>query len=554
MNRRPGRRLFGLDAERSLQLAGIVAAVVLAVVVNVLAARHFRRWDWTTGKLYTLSPATLATVRGLQEPVQIWVLLGGGDPLEQSIKQLLVSYTAETNKLDVHYVDPDRDFVALQDVRKRFNIDVDHTAQGRIVTDAIMVVARGDRHWFLLPSDMFEVAGEDTHAKPREEQAITGAIRHVLGGERLKVCFTQGHGELALDRVSADGLGVLRDILEKNNYEPVSVDTTEPNAHEPFNGCALAIIAHPLGPFTREEEARLRTYLLQGGNLLAAIGPINGNGESGMSPPGIADALAPFGVALDEDWVFEMDARLAIPQRMNAQFVVKPKEHPITAGLGPAADGTPGLPRVVVHMARSLHRVDKPDAVPVDLLVTSDASFGMRNIAGAADWKDVPEKRPQDPGGPLAIAMASERPKVAPHAVHGPRVVVIGSGGVMLQANWREERASRGAAILVENAIAWLAAKPEIVDVPSKAEVAAGIKISDGDRVEVRNYVLFFLPGAVAFLGIAVAIARRATERRPRRDGGARRSPGAGAGRSPDAGDAGDASGTEDAAPKSEGS
>ena len=30
-----------------VSLAGVVAAMVLAVVVNVLVARHFKRWDWT---------------------------------------------------------------------------------------------------------------------------------------------------------------------------------------------------------------------------------------------------------------------------------------------------------------------------------------------------------------------------------------------------------------------------------------------------------------------------------------------------------------------------
>ncbi|MEO6419706.1 MAG: hypothetical protein ABIP39_09885, partial [Polyangiaceae bacterium] len=88
--------IFGLDAARSLSLGGVVAAMVVAVVMNVLAARHYRRWDWTSGKLYTLTPATLTTLHDLSEPVELWVMLGGGDPLEQSIKQLLVSYQGET--------------------------------------------------------------------------------------------------------------------------------------------------------------------------------------------------------------------------------------------------------------------------------------------------------------------------------------------------------------------------------------------------------------------------------------------------------------------------
>lgn len=507
-----------VEPGRLLQFGGVVAAVVFAIVINVLSARHFRRWDVTSGKLYTLTPATLDTLHALEEPVEIWVLLGGGDPLEQSIKQLLLSYRAETDRLDIRYVDPDRDFVALQDVHKRFNVGTDRTEQGRVVTDAILVVAHGDRHWFLLPSDMFEVAGTDTRATPREEQAITGAIRSVLGGEKPRVCFTSGHGELSLHEVGEDGLATFRDVLEKNNYEPVSIDTTEPNAHEPFKGCAMAVIASPRGPFAPEEEARLKTYLLSGGNLLLAVGPVNGTSDSGFAPPGLGEALAPFGIALDEDLVFEMDPRLALPGTKNARFIVAPQEHPVTAGLVPGEEATRVPARVVVHLARSLHRTS-PDgaAVPADLLVTSDTAFGVRSIAGAADWEDVPEKKRDDFAGPLVVGMASERPKIGPNAPHGPRVVVIGAGGVMLEQNWRQAGAMRGAAVLVENAIAWLAEKPRILDVPPKADVAAGIRLTEDQRAEVRNYVLVVLPLAALLLGGAVAFSRRATERRPRK-------------------------------------
>ena len=190
---------------QTLKLAGVVAAVFLAVALNVIAARHYKRWDVTTGKRYTLSPATLATLHDLGDTIDVWVLLGGADPLEQSVKQLLVAYQAETSKLVIHYIDPDRDAVSLVDVQQRFKIEAGRTADGRVSTDAVVVVARGDRHWFVTPSDLVDVSpDDDTRAKPHEEQALTGAIRNVLGGEKARVCFTAGHGELAIEP-SRDG-------------------------------------------------------------------------------------------------------------------------------------------------------------------------------------------------------------------------------------------------------------------------------------------------------------------------------------------------------------
>ena len=38
---------------------GVAAAMIIALLINVWSARHYRRIDVTTSKLYTLSPATV---------------------------------------------------------------------------------------------------------------------------------------------------------------------------------------------------------------------------------------------------------------------------------------------------------------------------------------------------------------------------------------------------------------------------------------------------------------------------------------------------------------
>ena len=514
----PKRGRLGIDPAQTVALTGIVAAMVLAVVLNVVAARHYKRWDWTRTKRYSLTPATLATLHGLQQPVDLWILMGGADPLEQSVKQLLVSYAAETDALHVHLIDPDRDTAALEDVRKRFRIDTGRTEDGHVVTDALMVVAKGDKHWFIGASDLVAVSdAEDGKAQPREEQAITGAIRNVIGGEKAKLCFTAGHGELELTDSSEEGLGFFADILQKDNYETATVDTTSPDAHEPFKGCAVVVIAGARGSFAKEETNRLRTYLLEGGSLYLALSPINAQTETGMASSGLDDALAPFGIGLDDDLVFELDPKQAIPDSRGIRFIATAKPHPVTAALVHDEATPREVPRVMVNFTRSLHHVSPPGAASaVDLLTSSEQSFGVVDIAGAADWIDVPERKPHDLAGPLVVAMAGERPKTSKDAPHGPRAIVIGTGSAVIRRDWMEPLPIRGAALFTESAISWLASKPEILDVPAKPSVAAGIRITDESRSEVRRYVLVFMPLAAALLGIAVALRRRGTEGAPR--------------------------------------
>jgi len=505
-----------IDPIQTSQLVSIVLAVVVAVLVNVVAARRYTRWDWTSNKRYSLTPATIDTLRSLPEPIQVWVLLGSADPLEQSVKQLLVAYQAETTKLDIHYVDPDRDVVALEDVKKRFKIETGRTEQGHVVADAIVVVARGDRHWFLSTSDMVEVTtGDDTRVKPKEERALTGAIRNVLGSTKTKLCFTSGHGEMNPEDPGAEGAGMLKDVLVKDNFEIQVVDPGALAVAEPFAGCSVAVVAGLRGAFTKEEAERLRTFVLGGGNLLVAVSPIVGASETGLVPANLDRVLAPFGIGLDEDLVIEEDPELSFPGTGGIRFVAEARTHPVTAALVRGEEKR-DTPRIVLHFARSLKRVAEPgSATPSDLLSTSSKAFGLTNVSGASEWKDQPQKRPGDLAGPLVVAMAAERAKTSPSAAHGPRVVVLGSASPLTSPSFREPMPLRGAALVAESALSWLASKPQVLDVPDRTAVPAGIRITEEDRAAVRRYVLFLMPGTVAALGILVALWRRRTEGKP---------------------------------------
>ncbi len=509
---------------RLIPMAGVAAAMFLAVVVNVLASRHFRRWDWTRGRLYSISDATAQTLHELPDPVEVWVLLGSNDPLMLSVKQLLVSYAAETTKLDVHYVDPDRDAIQLLDVRRRFKIEAARAEDGRVVTDASLVVAHGDKHWFIGAQDLVEISeSDDRRAKPREEQALTYAIRNVMSGEKARLCFTTGHDEMSIKDAGPQGVGVLKDLLEKDNYEVVEVDGQGGAGHaaggapveEPFKGCAVVVIAGPRAPFTAEEANRLRTYAMTGGSLLAAISPIGAVSDSGLVDPALDPALAPFGVALDEDVVIERDASRVIPDQLGA-MIVTAKPHAVTASLTKNEHQTREPPRILLLRPRSMHRTQGEQSVKAaDILVTSGEAFGVTSVSGAASWPfEGPEKTPRDVSGPLTVGVASERPKLNAKAPHGPRAVVFGSASLLQPLNWAEPPAARGAAYLVESAVSWLSARPIILDIPERPAGLSAIRISDDTRTDIWRYVLLYVPGSAGLLGLAVALRRRSTEGR----------------------------------------
>jgi hypothetical protein len=178
------------------------------------------------------------------------------------------------------------------------------------------------------------------------------------------------------------------------------------------------------------------------------------------------------------------------------------------------------VPKVVLDVARPLRHVTSPATV-ADLLATSDKSFAVNEeraseIARAASL-DIPEKRGSDRAGPFVLAMASEGLKPTKDAPHGPRVVVVGSSYAFSTSNFRAPLPWHGTAFLMGNAIAWLSAKPAILDIPDKPSVGAGLRMTTATEGEVRRYVLAYMPITGILLGILVAMRRRSTEGKKRR-------------------------------------
>ncbi|MGK3981664.1 GldG family protein [Sorangium sp. So ce136] len=524
---------------------GIIAAMVLAVLVNLLVARHYRRWDWTQGGLYTLSDATVSTLRALEEPIRVYVLLSEGDPLTLSVRHLLDAYRAETSRIEVEVTNPDRrpaEFLALQ---QRYGVVAGKTEDGRIVTDAAIIVARGDRPHFLTASDLVEVEDEDDlRARPRLEQALTGAIRSVLRSDRPLVCFASGHGEKSVDAGGAGGLAALKDRLNKNNYEVVEFGggrgghdhgddeeadaaPKEPAPEVDLDRCRVLVLAEPSQPVPPRDVARYRAFVERGGSALIAVGPVPDESDQRYVDLGLSGLLAAAGVELRSDFVFELDPKLRSTQGFGETFSPIVKPHPITEALVKAADLGLGP---VLTVASSLAPTRSGPVAPAPLLVTSDRAFGMVDFFGWARDPSEPKPRDGDHPGPLTVAYAAELPKPAgSSAAHGPRVVVVSSPGVLYGANWQSPEL-RGTAVFVESALSWLAASPPMLDIPDKPAVTAGLRLSEDSLAGIFRYVIVYMPLAAAFLGLAVHLSRRGSERR-RGGPDDRRGPGAPAGR-----------------------
>ena len=496
---------------RWLAALGVAAAMVVTLCFNILAARHYRRWDATSAGLYTLSRVTEETLKGMRDPVEVYVLLPETDPLTLTLRHLLEAYRSLAPRLESRFVDPDRDPAAFLAVQQKYGVSAAKSEEGRIVTDANIIVVRGDRRHFITSDELFEVeSGEEMRARSRAEQVLTAALRQVTAGVPPQICFTTGHGEPDLGQGGVEGLMALQGRLVKTNYQVKPLEPLrELEGKDDIDRCNLVVVAGPSLPLGDGEVARLQRYFGQGGNLLVFIGPELDDSGSGYVDVGLAPLLAAAGIRKRDDIVFELDSGRRWPIGQGEAFIAQPSAHPITEGFVELG----GAISIVLTIANSLEVRQDAVAKPTALLRTSEAAFGMRDFLSWAKSRPEPTPSSDDARGPLVVAYAVELPKRKAAESHGARMVVVGTKSAVVGANWVNERL-QGTALFVESAISWLASEPIVLDIPAKPAKSLATHITEDTLAAVALKVVFFIPLSMVLLGTAIWLRRRAREGR----------------------------------------
>ncbi len=497
----PARRwLSGLRARwfsvHFMNLAGVFAAAVIFICCNVLISRFYARYDVTSDGLYTLSPATLDTLERLQQPVEIVVFLSQNDPLTSSVRYMLDAYRAHSTKLSSRFVDPDRnpaEFVALQ---REYGMFEGRTENGRLASEASIVVVSGSQRWYVTTDDIVVFDEHTGQARPQLEQVLTEGIVNVLGRERVRVCFSKGHGELDISSGGPQGLGEFRRRLEQNNYDVSEVDLSLPEPSERLSGCQLVIVAGPTMALSVEAATRLRQHVERGRSLLLAVGPVVDD-EGRILDPGMAPLSELAGVAFERNVVFEQDDSLRMPVGFGGEvFLSTPREHAVTKGLARDQDARFN---VLLQLTQGLS-ASSGDAQP--LLVSSATAVALKSFkplrAASVDDFFAGASEPAQ----MTLAYAVERPA---------RCVFLGSSSPLWSSTWREA-ALLGTRRFVENIVSWLAAQPKLVSVPEKSEHPAGLALTEESLTEVQRYVLLYMPLTAALMGVLVLYRRRRQE------------------------------------------
>jgi hypothetical protein len=141
------------------------------------------------------------------------------------------------------------------------------------------------------------------------------------------------------------------------------------------------------------------------------------------------------------------------------------------------------------------------------LLTTSARAFGVldpvRLAAGGVDLDSLEH----DSEGPFNVALSAELGPSSKDKRAG-RLVVIGSASPLLGATWQDATLA-GTRRFVESAVAWLVARPSLVNVPEKPGRQVELRFTEESLAQVVRYVLVYMPGTALALGGLILLRRR---------------------------------------------
>jgi ABC-type uncharacterized transport system involved in gliding motility auxiliary subunit len=464
--------------------AGVLLLAALLVIVNYFGWKYYKRFDWTSSQLYSLSDKTQKVLKGLRSDVDFIVFMSPEQrDLYQSTNELLQRYGAASRHVHVKVVDLEKNPVEAQALTQKFGV----TTQGVVVTS-------GNDKRVIATQDLAEIdsqSGEPRITGFKGEQLFTSAILQLSEGRKPKILFTTGHGEHSLDDQSGHGLSGAQQLLGRDNFDLSEWASLGQPAVPP--GTDLLVIAGPTGSFVQPEIDALSAYLNNGGRMLVMLDPTVSPAGTGLVNTHLEDWLGRYGIKVGQNIVVDPASMLPFfgPETI---FIKSYGDHPVTKAF--AGGGVP----VLVSLARSAGAGSAPGIKVTNLLSTSPKGWGETDLAHldkvGFDARDLP--------GPVPVGAVAESALTAPGR-RPMRLVVFGDSDFatnqLLQAN-------QDNGLLLSNTLNWLVEREALLGIPPKKTEQVRLTLT-GEEIRRIYLVVALLPILAVILGGVVFSRRR---------------------------------------------
>jgi hypothetical protein len=552
--------LYGYNAV----LTGLLLLAVL-LGINVLAYASLKKTsDWTFQKIYTLDDRSESILKGLSQPVKIYVLEEErGTLLSKETHELMENVRSSSDKVQVEYLLRDLNPGAVADLMQKYKLSDD--------VGLLVVYGSGENelHQFIRQSDLMQMPpmqmDPDSPRRPptfKGEDQLMSAISFMEEGQKKPVIyFVQGNGCLDLFGIEGKAKSIqqaraLGDRLRDDHYEVKGLllsDTPLPGLDSRVtvatavpDDASAVIVAGPREKFNDKQLDALRQYMRptdpkkKKGKMMVLLDPAPAADDpSKIATTGIERLLAEFDVDVPAERVLRPDAEgpnvvrvntnpdlrgknplaTAFDEKVFPLQNIRPVQPRAPAGAPPGAAGNQQVDRLLetshpliqIHQTQVFTDPRLGDAVPLVL----DLIRNHRDDLKQRLQLSVPVAvAVSDPGAP---DMADPHAFMRQQRGEGtPRMIVIGSTGfasdAAIAARGRGADAQQGGGSLYydlfSSALAWLREKPSSIGITHKDREVYKIQNSAEPGSMLLKPFLLMLFGVVG-LGLGVWVVRR---------------------------------------------
>ncbi len=381
---------------RNQHIVELVITLVIIILLNLLGSSYYYRFDLTSEKRFTLSPATKEILDSLDDMAYIKVYLDGELPagfirMKTAIRELLDEFRWYSPvNIRYNFIDP----LEEPDPGIRRNITAQLYKSGLQPTNIQVKQKDGSTmQKIIFPGAIISYAGVDVAVNLLKnnpgvnaevnlnnsiqslEYEFISMIRNLNSNKIEKVAFIEGHGEL--DELQTG------DITKSlANFYQVDRGTIG-GKYGCLDNYEAVIIAKPMQRFSESDKFVIDQYIMKGGRVLWLLDVarvsldslLDGSTFAFYSPLNLDDQLFRYGIRINPDLVKDIQCHVipvnkglvgGTPQWSLSPWyyfpVISPaNNHPITKSLN----------MIKLEFASSIDTVGEPGYIKKDILLAT---------------------------------------------------------------------------------------------------------------------------------------------------------------------------------------
>lgn len=313
--------------KRDLTALGL--SILIIVLLNFVASFVFHRFDLTTEKRYTLSPATKKLLSTIDETVYVKVYLDGDFPagfkrLRNETKEMLDEFRAySNNNIEYEFINPSEnpDKAQQNELYKQLydrglqptplEIKDDNGTTEQVIWPGALVSYKGhETPWNLLKTQMGTSSeGQLNNSIQALEYEFASCLRNLGRTNNSEIGFIEGHGEL--DTLQVDD--IKNALGQFYGLKRVKIN----GQLDALEGLTAIVIAKPDTTFSKEDKFVIDQFIMNGGKVLWCIDELEtrvdslartGRTIAAAYNLGIDDMLFRYGARINPNMVLDMQS------------------------------------------------------------------------------------------------------------------------------------------------------------------------------------------------------------------------------------------------------